>query len=263
VLAAECCYGAELYDPAKTNGQVGLCNAYLGAKAYGFFGSSTIAYGPESGNAQADLICQYFFTHILAGASQGEATLMARQDFLKVLSVADPSDLKTLAQFNLMGDPSLHPVRAAAAGQSVAEGRTTKAMLRSARLAAPDDVQAASRALRRTHLAVVGESLAQTVATAATASAAPARGSVEAVLRGELRRAKARPRGIHSFAIRRPRMASASAKAFGPATSAARVDAVHAAVGELMRGRAPFRRLYVVVARQQARQLLLKHLVSR
>jgi len=263
VLAAECCYGAELYDPAKTNGQVGLCNAYLGAKAYGFFGSSTIAYGPESGNAQADLICQYFFTHILAGASQGEATLMARQDFLKVLSVADPSDLKTLAQFNLMGDPSLHPVRAAAAGQSVAEGRTTKAMLRSARLAAPDDVQAASRALRRTHLAVVGESLAQTVATAATASAAPARGSVEAVLRGELRRAKARPRGIHSFAIRRPPMASASAKAFGPATSAARVDAVHAAVGELMRGRAPFRRLYVVVARQQAGQLLLKHLVSR
>ena len=252
VLAAECCYGAELYDPAKADGQMGLCNAYLAAKAYGFFGSSTIAYGPASGNAQADLICQYFFAHILGGASQGEATLMARQDFLKVLSVADPSDLKTLAQFNLMGDPSLHPVRAVPSGQSVVEGRTTKAMLRSARRAPADDVQAASRALRRTHLAAVGESIAQTVATATTASATPARGGVEAVLRAELRKAKARAKGIHSFAVKRPPMATATAKALGPAALAARVERVHAAVGELPRGRAPFRRLYVVVARQQA-----------
>jgi len=261
VLAAECCYGAELYDPVKADGQAGLCNTYLGARAYGFFGSSTIAYGPASGNAQADLICQYFFEHIMAGASQGEATLMARQDFLKVLSVADPSDLKTLAQFNLMGDPSLHPVRAEAAGQSVVAGRTTKAMLRSARVAAPDEVQAASRALRRRHLAAVSESLVQTVATAATGSITPTRGSVEAVLRAELRKAKARTRGIHSFAVRRPQMASA--KALGPATAKARVDSVHAAVGELPRGRAPFRRLYLVVARQQSGQLLLKHLFSR
>jgi len=261
VLAAECCYGAELYDPAKANGQVGLCNAYLAAKAYGFFGSSTIAYGPADGNGQADLICQYFFEHLLAGASQGEATLMARQDFLKVLSVADPSDLKTLAQFNLMGDPSLHPVRPKVAGQSVVEGRTTKAMLRSARDANPEDVQAASRALRRRHLAAVGESIGQTVTAALTSSMTPARGSVEAVLRAELRKVKARPKGIDSFALRRPRMATASA--LGPIASEGRVDSVHAAVGELPRGRAPFRRLYVVVARQQAGQLLLKHLVSR
>src|SRR5262249_27581009 len=42
VMAAECCYGAELYDPALPTalGQMGMCNTYLGRKAYGYFRSS-------------------------------------------------------------------------------------------------------------------------------------------------------------------------------------------------------------------------------
>lgn len=69
VVAAECCYGAELYAPKLAEGQAGICNTYLGRGAYAFFGSSTIAYGPSEGNGSADLICQFFIQRVLAGAS--------------------------------------------------------------------------------------------------------------------------------------------------------------------------------------------------
>jgi hypothetical protein len=109
VATAECCYGAELYD--SNGGQQGICLTYLANGAYGFLGSSTIAYGPAEGNGSADLICQYFLQRVLAGASLGRATLEARQAFVRNTNVLDPVDLKTLAQFSLMGDPAIHPVR--------------------------------------------------------------------------------------------------------------------------------------------------------
>jgi len=76
----------------------------------GFFGSTTIAYGPSEGNGNADLICQYFLQRVLAGASLGRAALEARQKFAGEHTHLDPFDLKTLAQFYLLGDPSLQPV---------------------------------------------------------------------------------------------------------------------------------------------------------
>ncbi|HEY3197480.1 MAG TPA: hypothetical protein VGJ57_05670 [Nitrospirales bacterium] len=109
VVAAECCYGAQLFDPTL-HGKMGICSAYLRGKAYGFWGSSTIAYGPSKGNGQADLICQYFLKRVLAGSSLGRAALEARQSFAQSGGHLDPFDLKTLAQFSLLGDPSIHPV---------------------------------------------------------------------------------------------------------------------------------------------------------
>ncbi len=108
VVAAECCYGAQLYNPR--GGQSGICSTYLANKGYGFFGSTTIAYGPESSNDQADLICQFFLQTILQGASLGRAALEARQKFVHRASMSDPSNVKTIAQFNLYGDPSLTPI---------------------------------------------------------------------------------------------------------------------------------------------------------
>lgn len=111
VAAVECCYGAELYDPALlTPPQMAICNTYMAGKAYGYLGSTTIAYGPAEGNGAADLICQFFLKHVLQGASLGRAALEARQEFAGHAPVLDPVDLKTLAQFNLLGDPSLQPV---------------------------------------------------------------------------------------------------------------------------------------------------------
>jgi len=113
VIAVECCYGAQLYDPADADMQPGICSTYLKDGAYGFFGSSTIAYGPSEGNGQADLICQYFIDEVLDGASLGEATLKARHRFAQAYTHVDPTDLKTMVQFHLFGDPSIHPVGAA------------------------------------------------------------------------------------------------------------------------------------------------------
>ncbi len=78
---------------------------------YGFFGSTTIAYGPDDHNDQADLICQYFLQSLLNGASLGRAALEARQKFAHTASMSDPSNVKTIAQFNLYGDPSVAPIQ--------------------------------------------------------------------------------------------------------------------------------------------------------
>ncbi len=115
VMAAECCYGAELYDPAlpTAGGQMGMCNTYLGRKAYAYLGSTNIAYGPAAANDQADLMCQYFLLEVLSAASVGRACLQARLKYVNSKGgVLTPTDLKTLAQFNLMADPSLTPVAA-------------------------------------------------------------------------------------------------------------------------------------------------------
>lgn len=113
VVAAECCYGAELYEvDGITVDHPGICNTYMRYGAYAFLGSSTIAYGPAAGNGAADLICQYFLQGILRGASTGRAALEARLEFVQNETMLDPIDLKTVAQFSLMGDPSIHPVMA-------------------------------------------------------------------------------------------------------------------------------------------------------
>jgi hypothetical protein len=110
VAAVECCYGAELYDSVTLGLDSPICQNYLSQGAYGYFGSSTIAYGPADGNSAADLICQYFLLEVLGGASLGSAALTARQRFVEQTGQMDAIDLKTIAQFHLLGDPSIQPV---------------------------------------------------------------------------------------------------------------------------------------------------------
>jgi hypothetical protein len=115
MVAAECCYGAELYDTSSSEAkQDGIALTYLENGAIAFLGSSTIAYGPSDSNALADLITQYFIKSNLKGdVSTGRALLEARQRFLTDSGPQlDPYELKTLAQFYLLGDPSVVPVKA-------------------------------------------------------------------------------------------------------------------------------------------------------
>jgi Peptidase family C25 len=109
VVAAECCYGAQLYDPAAAGGVDPICMAYLGRGALGYLGSTTIAYGPSTSNGQADLLTQYFLEETNAGASTGRALLEARIKFIAGQMMSNPANLKTLAQFLLLGDPSVTP----------------------------------------------------------------------------------------------------------------------------------------------------------
>lgn len=112
VVAAECCYGAELVDPSMLDDQngIGIANTYFKNGALAFMGSSTIAYGPADSQGLADLITQFFVKNVMHGASIGRALLEARQLFLtKSAPHLDPYELKTLAQFFLLGDPSIQP----------------------------------------------------------------------------------------------------------------------------------------------------------
>jgi len=111
IVAAECCYGAHLFAPTAAGGKLPIANAYLKAGAIAFFGSTTVAYGSSDGNGSADLIAQYFLIEVLGGASIGRACLQARQNFVRSQKMENPVNLKTLAQFILLGDPSLQPVR--------------------------------------------------------------------------------------------------------------------------------------------------------
>ena len=111
MIAAECCYGAQLFDPQQAGNVLPICNSYLDAGAIAFLGSTTIAYGPGSGNGSADLLTQYFLINALAGSSFGRAFLEARQKFVLGQKMEDPVNVKTLAQFILLADPSLQPCR--------------------------------------------------------------------------------------------------------------------------------------------------------
>ena len=110
IAAVECCYGAQLYDPAAAAGQMSVGNTYMSGGAAAYLGSTTIAYGPAASMAYADLICRFFIEGLLAGKSSGDALLNARLRYVQASLPTDPVDLKTLAQFLLLGDPSLHPV---------------------------------------------------------------------------------------------------------------------------------------------------------
>jgi Peptidase family C25 len=119
VVAAECCYGAQHYLPSsEAHGAPGMAVSYLRAGAIGVLGSSTISYGPADEMGSADLLTRYFLSAVLEGASLGRALLTARQRFVQELGEIDPIDLKTLAQFDLQGDPSVHVVRKAGAGRA-------------------------------------------------------------------------------------------------------------------------------------------------
>lgn len=195
VVAAECCYGADLYAPSHAHGQMGISNAYLGEDAYGFFGSTTIAYGPSTGQGQADLICQFFLSQVLDGASLGRAALEAWHRFVSQYSHTDPSDLKTAVQFLLLGDPSVQPVKAephAFSGSKVVKGAVKSGLLK------PE-----AREFRRERLVRTGTNLIRTVG-----AAVPAKVRMPAATRRFLERA-ARESGIQrptfkSFRVRFP-----------------------------------------------------------
>ncbi len=159
VIAAECCYGAQLYNPGDSQGQAGICSTYLADGAYGFFGSTTIAYGPSEGNGQADLICQFFLNSVLDGASLGRAALEARQRFAALYTHLDPTDLKTLAQFYLLGDPSVQPV--GAVPHALSRTKAFKSAVKEVKTGAKSTPAAV--AFRRERLARTGVNLGSTL----------------------------------------------------------------------------------------------------
>lgn len=229
VAAVECCYGAELYDSVTLSINMPICQSYLEQGACAYFGSTTIAYGPADTNGAADLICQHFLLNVLDGASVGRAALLARQQFVDGVAQMDPIDLKTLSQFCLLGDPSVHPVRPAAAA-GVPKGLSES------------EAERFFRAERRAKLQQAGAFLRKTKPTAA-------RREVKAAIAPKVRTAlsniavqaglrRAQPFG--AFGVTRPAGAGASA-----GKASATPTRYHVAVG-LPEGAAPDARMLLV-----------------
>ena len=156
VVAAECCYGISHWPPSAAHGQPSVAMTYLRQGAVGIFGASTVAYGPAASNAYADVICRMFVAGVLGGASLGRATLLARQQFVQSQSFLDPTDVKTLAQFNLLGDPAAVPFVTSAPNSAGAKTVRTPEI-------------SAAALLRRDQLASVGAALSRSTYACADA----------------------------------------------------------------------------------------------
>jgi len=211
VCAAECCYGAELYNPAAANGQMGIGQTYLGSKAYAYFGSTTVAYGPADGNGSADLICQFFLRRILSGASSGRSALEARQQFAQSSPNLDPSDIKTMGQFILLGDPSVTPV----ASEAVKEVPQAKNVVY---FALTEQVQ---RTERRQQLRARGKQILDTVSYAIRRPQAKPKPSLKKQLETLARKAGFTASGVLTFGIKQPAQKKAL---FGKAFAAKLLD---------------------------------------
>jgi hypothetical protein len=163
VVVAECCYGAQLYDP-KAN-PLGMANTYLGNGASAYMGSTNISYGQDDTNDWADLLCRYFMNEIIAGSSVGLAMLHARQTYIQGKTSMGNNDLKTLAQFLVLGDASSHCVQI-----------PTAAMIAQERFVGADGLEARARADRRKAAQQLGKFLesSRTVVGRASDSEPPA-----------------------------------------------------------------------------------------
>jgi hypothetical protein len=195
VVAVECCYGAELYDPVDSNGQAGICSTYLRDGAYGYLGSSTIAWGPSEGNGQADLMCQFFINEVLDGASLGDALLRARHSFAQLYAHLDPVDLKTIVQFNLLGDPSIHAVTAAP--HALARTQNFKMAFKH-----QENIKG-TRGLRREKLALAGNNLQRGLGTVSKSNQTMPP-DVATVLEGMARKSSIKKSSVRSFSVAFP-----------------------------------------------------------
>jgi len=253
VIAVECCYGAQLYDPADADMQPGICSTYLKDGAYGFFGSSTIAYGPSEGNGQADLICQYFVDEVLDGASLGEATLKARHRFAHAYTHLDPTDLKTMVQFHLLGDPSIHAV--AAVSHSFSRAEIFKQTFRESQHAR------GTRKLRRERAARMGTNLRNTLGILESSGESIPPG-VMRILVSAARGSGVTSFGVRSFAVKYREHAMAGAmKRFTPKREG---RAIHMIVGTRALAKSAPGRVVAIVATAQNGQLIhMRRLHSR
>ncbi len=120
VVATGCCYGAQVsslkVQRGKKPGQWPVASTYLRKGALGYVGSTMITLHDPSNMLLADSIVAEYLHSVMHGASIGRAFLDAKQIYLRRLIFdqhygLDDGDEKTLIEYVLLGDPSIHPVR--------------------------------------------------------------------------------------------------------------------------------------------------------
>lgn len=205
LAAAVCCYGAQVYDPQDPAGfQPGewpIAATYLRRGGLGFMGSTMIAWvGPETMMC-ADWIVAQYLKSACGGASLGRSLLEAKQHFLRWLTQQgrspDIADQKTLIEFVLLGDPSLHPVAQSGGGGggAVPASGTVAAAAKVARIAAAPMERKQRRAFCAAMASTIRGSLPQRqrLSPAKAAQPAAARRAARAALGEEFQRFGVRP----------------------------------------------------------------------
>lgn len=116
IVGTEACYGADIIgtNACQRSISTALSLKYLSAKALGFCGSTTIAYGATDQNptlCAADLLVSYFLSAIQGGKALGPALLLAKNQLAvyveQQLGAPDSTTEKTLLQFVAYGDPGV------------------------------------------------------------------------------------------------------------------------------------------------------------
>ena len=107
VVFTEACYGAHILGKTPSSS---LALRFLAEGALGFVGSTMVSYGVSAPPlADADLLGHFFWQHVLAGESLGNALLQAKVDLTREMyarqGYLDGDDMKTLLEFVLYGDP--------------------------------------------------------------------------------------------------------------------------------------------------------------
>ncbi len=108
VVAANPCYGAQLYNPG------GMVNTYLESHTLAFMGATTVSYSGPPGVHYGDKMVKLFLQEVYDSNPVGDALLSARASYISGgISSLNDSDKKTLAQGILLSDPSAQPVKEA------------------------------------------------------------------------------------------------------------------------------------------------------
>ncbi len=139
VVGAMCCYGAALFnpdDPASVSpGAPPIPSVYLRQGAYGYVGATTIAWVGLTAMLCADWIVTSYLRDVLRGASLGRALLDSKQNLVKWINqqgrTPDLAEEKTLLQFLLLGDPSIHTVSNVQASDAAVIAGLPKSIIKS------------------------------------------------------------------------------------------------------------------------------------
>lgn len=111
IVAAECCYGANVINKNKTNS---ICLNALYSGSVSFFGSTNVAYGAadvSNSLSCADYLISLFFDEIIAGTPIGLAIKNAKIKYMTNLmhykGNLSGAERKTLLQFHVYGLPNI------------------------------------------------------------------------------------------------------------------------------------------------------------
>jgi limonene-1,2-epoxide hydrolase len=207
------------------------------------------------------LICQYFLQQVLAGASLGRAALEARQQFARSSPELDPTDIKTIAQFNLLGDPSIQPVKAPAPPEAVKLLKGIRAFRGGM------DLVSLERHARRRQLIGTGIQLIQTQAVASKRLSERVEPSIDLKMRALAAANGIKSPELISFSVERPALSMTTGmkgrfKALVEDMPAP--NAFHVAIGKIKTDHPKIINLALLVAKEQDGQLVsVRKLLSR